>query len=317
MGAPHLSVLLKEVVAAFEGMCITTFVDGTLGAGGHATALLQAHPEITQYIGIDQDPTALAIASARLELWKDQCRFVHANFSDIATVLAERQVASCDGILLDLGVSSMQLDTAERGFSINNPGPLDMRMNPNRTLTAAEIVNTWSERELAYLFRNYGEEKRWRQAASAIAKARQHQPLTTTQELVNLLYPILKDPRSSKGIHPLTLVFQALRIAVNEELDVLESTLKHAIDLLSPGGRLAVISFHSLEDRIVKQCFAYFASDKESTRGIAGVFKDKQPLLKMITRKPAMPSTEECAINPRARSARLRVVEKVGIEPQT
>ncbi|TXI42794.1 MAG: 16S rRNA (cytosine(1402)-N(4))-methyltransferase RsmH [Nitrosomonas sp.] len=313
MSAAHISVLLAEVIEAFEGLTISSFVDGTLGAGGHASAILKAHPEIVSFIGIDQDPTAHKIASARLEPWKEKTHFVHSNFSHLNTIFSDLRLTSCEGILLDLGVSSMQLDTAERGFSINNPGPLDMRMNPEGLLTAEEIVNDWSERDLARIFRDYGEEKRWRNAARVIVKARKEKPIKTTQELVDLLYPVLKDPRSAKSIHPLTLVFQALRIAVNEELQVLEKTLKLAVDVISPGGRLAVISFHSLEDRIAKQFFSYLASDKESTKGIAGVFKDKKPILKIVTRKPVVPSDGENAMNPRARSAKLRVVEKLPV----
>ncbi len=307
MSTPHLSVLYDEVLATFADQPIKVFVDGTLGAGGHASGLLEAHPEIESFVGIDQDPAALALAQERLAPWQPKLRLVHANFDS----LSKLNIAVCDGILLDIGVSSMQLDTADRGFSINRPGPLDMRMNPNSTLTAQEIVNTWSDYELGRIFRDYGEEKRWRAAARAIVAARQQNLLTTTEDLVNILMPVLRDPRSHKSIHPLTLVFQALRIAVNDELGVLESALKQAIDLLAPGGRLAVISFHSLEDRIVKQFFRYLASDKENTLGIAGVFIDKAPIVKLLTRKAIAPTDEEIKRNPRARSARLRTVEKL------
>lgn len=307
MTSPHLSVLLNEVVKSFDGMRLGTFVDATLGAGGHALAILTAHPEIEHFFGIDQDRHALQIAQERLAAFQKKVTFIHANFSAIK----QQNLSQCDGILLDLGVSSMQLDTAERGFSISNPGPLDMRMNNDRSLTAAEIVNTWSERDLGRIFRDYGEEKRWRAAARAIVQAREKAPIVTTQALVDLLDPVLRDPRSRKAIHPLTLVFQALRIAVNAELEVLEQALHAALDLLQPGGRLAVISFHSLEDRIVKQQMAYWASDKEDTRGIAGVFRDKKPSVRVLTRKPIVPTDEECAANPRARSAKLRVMEKL------
>ncbi len=205
----------------------------------------------------------------------------------------------------------MQLDTAERGFSINRPGPLDMRMNPESTLSAKDIVNDYAEEDIAYIFREYGEEKRWRAAARAVVQARQQKPFETTDDLVAVLMPLLRDPRSKKGIHPLTLVFQALRIAVNDELEVLHKTLNDAVDLLSPGGCFGVISFHSLEDRIVKQRFQYLASDKEDTHGIAGMFKDKDPTVKILTRKPIEPSEGEIAVNPRSRSSRFRAVEKL------
>jgi 16S rRNA (cytosine1402-N4)-methyltransferase len=311
MAAPHLSVLLQEVVHAFEGMPLQTFVDATLGAGGHSFAILTAHPEIVRLVGIDQDTQALKIAQERLSSFQDKVSYVHANFCELREALSSQGLTQCDGILLDLGVSSMQLDTADRGFSINNPGPLDMRMNSEKSLTAADIVNTWSERDLCRIFRDYGEEKRWRAAARTIVQARDKGPITTTQELVNLLDPVLRDPRSRKAIHPLTLVFQALRIAVNEELEVLRQALQAALEVLNPGGRLAVISFHSLEDRIVKQQMQYWASDKEDTHGIAGVFRDKKPCVHILTRKPIVASPEECANNPRARSAKLRVMEKL------
>lgn len=311
MSAPHLSVLFDEIIEAFSHQPIHTFVDGTLGAAGHAQGVLEAHPEIQRFIGIDQDSYALEIAAARLSPWIEKLTFVKANFSQLTKIAGEQGIGAFDGILLDLGVSSMQLDVAERGFSINRPGPLDMRMNPDNPLTAAEIVNTWSEAELGRIFRNYSEEKRWRRAAHAIVQARTLKPFETTQDLVDLLMPILRDPRSAKSIHPLTLVFQGLRIAVNEELDVLKTVLEQAVELLAPGGRLAVISFHSLEDRMAKQFFSYLASDKESTRGNRGVFLDKKPIIKLVTRKPLAPSDAECMHNPRSRSAKLRIVEKL------
>lgn len=304
---PHQSVLLQEVIEAFQDTPLKVYLDGTLGAGGHAEAILKAHSEIETFIGLDQDTSALALAKKRLDPWEHKLQLIHTNFSELRKALNGRP---CNGILLDIGVSSMQLDEAERGFSISRPGPLDMRMNQQSPLTAADIVNTWSEHELGRIFRDYGEEKRWRAAARAIVGTRQERPITTTQELVDLLLPVVKDFKSQKSIHPLTLIFQALRIAVNDELGRLEMALKDAVDVLAPEGRLAVITFHSLEDRIVKQYFRYLASDKEDTRGIAGVFRDKKPLVKDVTRKPVVPSDEECALNPRARSAKLRVIEK-------
>ncbi len=311
--APHQSVLLEEVLQAFSASSIPTFLEGTLGAGGHAESLLIRHKEIKKYIGIDQDPSALALASSRLSQWSSQLVFIHSNFSCLDEIAAHLSIASVDGILLDLGVSSMQFDQAERGFSFSHDGPLDMRMNPHQSLTASEIVNTYPEKELGEIFREYGEEKQWRAAARLICQARKNHPFTTTAELVN----VLKGPLSrfsKKGIHPLTLIFQALRICVNNELDLLATFLPKAIDFLAPKGRLAVISFHSGEDRIVKNAFSFAASDKWETRGIGGLFRDKKPLVRLITRKPIVPTREEMERNPRSRSAKLRIIEKLETE---
>lgn len=310
MNYPHYSVLLHEFLDYFVERKITTFVDGTLGAAGHSSALLQAHPEIKQLIGFDQDPDALSIARQRLKPWESKITLVQSNFVDLKAQLAKLNIHTVDGILLDLGVSSMQLDTPEKGFSFSKNGPLDMRMDPSASLTAEEIVNTWSEQELGRIFRDYGEEKQWRSAARSIIKGRERMALKTTQDLVDILYPALKY-KAKKGIHPATLVFQALRIAVNKELEVLEKVLPDALALLSPGGRLAVMTFHSLEDRIVKNYFRFVASDKYDTSGIGGMFLDKTPEAYILTRKPVGPSEEETRINPRSRSAKLRVVEKI------
>lgn len=309
---PHQPVLLNEVLEAFAGCSLHCVVDGTLGAGGHAYALLEAHPEIQHYLGIDQDPSALAIARERLKPWADKVLFKQGNFAQIDQILAEHSLPSPDAILVDLGVSSMQLDQPVRGFSFMQEGPLDMRMDPSVTLTAADIVNTWSERELGRVFRDYGEEKQWKKAAYAIVKARESRPFVTTTDLKNLLVPVLAK-YSKKGIHPLTLVFQGLRICVNRELEVLEIFLAKAIERLTPGGRLAVISFHSLEDRIVKTEMRFAASDKWETTGLGGIFRDKEPTVKLITKKPIEPRDEEMERNPRSRSAKLRIVEKVGL----
>lgn len=306
----HYPVLLTEVIQAFEPVSLHIVVDGTLGAGGHAEALLKAHPEIQTYIGIDQDPQALALAAQRLKPWSSKTIFKHGNFAQFDDILREISLFKPNGILVDLGVSSMQLNQPLRGFSFMHEGPLDMRMNPTLSLTAAEIVNTWSEQELGRIFRDYGEEKQWRAAARAIIKARQLSAFITTSDLKAILTPVLAR-YAKKGINPLTLVFQALRICVNQELEVLETFLPKALDLLVPGGRLAVISFHSLEDRIVKTHMRLAASDKWETSGIGGLFRDKEPTVKLITKKPIEASEEEIQQNPRSRSAKLRVVEKL------
>jgi 16S rRNA (cytosine1402-N4)-methyltransferase len=309
--SPHYSVLLAEVVEAFAPLSLSIVVDGTLGAGGHAQAILEQHPEIKYYIGIDQDPHALSLAGERLKTWSSKLILKHGNFAQFDEFLKELSLSSADAILVDLGVSSMQLDQAARGFSFMQEGPLDMRMNPLEELTAADIVNTWSEQELGRIFREYGEEKQWRTAARTIVQARQNRPFVTTKDLKTVLTPVLAR-FAKKGIHPLTLVFQALRICINRELEVLETFLPKAIDYLAPGGRLAVISFHSLEDRIVKTEMRLAASDKWETSGIGGLFRDKEPTVKLITKKPIEPSEQEIQQNSRSRSAKLRIVEKLG-----
>lgn len=307
---PHHPVLLAEVIQAFESVSIRVFVDGTLGAGGHAQALLERHPEIEQYVGIDQDPAALAIARERLQPWKDKMVFKHGNFDHFDQTLKELSLPAPNAILVDLGVSSMQLDQPLRGFSFMHEGPLDMRMNPELELTAADIVNTWSEKELGRIFRDYGEEKQWKAAARTIIAAREKGPILTTGDLKRILTQTLFH-HAKKGINPLTLVFQALRICVNKELEALETFMPKAMNLLPPGGRLAVISFHSLEDRIVKTEMRLAASDKWETTGLSGLFRDKEPSVKLITKKPIEATEEEITVNPRSRSAKLRVVEKL------
>lgn len=304
--SPHFPVLLNEVVEAFEPLSLAVVVDGTVGAGGHAQALLERHSEIQCYMGIDQDPSALALASERLQPWSSKLQLKHGNFAQFDQFVKEKPSA----ILVDLGVSSMQLDQAARGFSFMQEGPLDMRMNPLEELTAAEIVNTWSEKDLGRIFREFGEEKQWRAAARGIVKARSEKLFVTTTDLKVVLTPILAY-FSKKGINPLTLVFQALRICINRELEVLETFLPKAIEALAPGGRLAVISFHSLEDRIVKTQMRLAASDKWETSGIGGLFLDKEPTVKLITKKPIEATIQELEVNPRSRSAKLRIVEKI------
>lgn len=304
---PHTSVLLNEVVEGFRSVSIKVFVDGTLGIGGHAQAILESHPEIELFLGIDQDPLALEMAQKRLQHWGSKVQFHQDNFSHFDRYLNKLKP---NGILVDLGVSSMQLDLPERGFSFSKEGPLDMRMDPNGILTAAEIVNTWPESDIGKIIRDFGEEKKWRAATRAIVEARCQQPIMTTTELANILRSVLPyNPK--KGINPLTLVFQALRISVNKELEVLEYFMSKALDHLAPTGRMGVISFHSLEDRIVKNAMRFAADDKWDTHGIGGMFLDKEPTVKVLTRKPIIPTEEEVTANPRSRSAKLRIVEKL------
>ncbi len=307
----HYPVLLSEVIRAFEPVDLRVMVDGTLGAGGHAQALLENHPEIEHYLGIDQDLQALTMAKERLKSWQNKLSPQHGNFVQFDHYLKELSLPPPNGILLDLGVSSMQLDQPERGFSFMREGPLDMRMNQEMPLTAEEIINQWSEEDLGKIFRDFGEEKHWRAAARAIVKARQMQAIVTTADLVAVLTPVLGAYARKGKIHPLTLVFQALRICVNQELFVLERVLSKAIDCLAPKGRLVVISFHSLEDRLVKTQMRLAASDKWETSGISGLFRDKEPTVALVTKKPIEADEEECRRNPRSRSAKLRIVEKL------
>lgn len=290
----HLPVLVDEFLSFFKDVHIRFFVDGTLGAGGHSEALLKNHPEIECLIGLDQDTKALEIARKRLSHDQKRVKLIHANFRAMKEVVPFPEV---DGIFLDLGVSSMQLDQAERGFSIYKEGPLDMRMDPTQDKTAATIINTYSQKELERIFREYGEEPRAKNAAKAIVEARKKVRIKTTQDLMEVLKQVLTwRGRKSKKIHPLTLVFQALRIEVNEELEALEKAIPEAISLLRSGGRMGIISFHSLEDRIVKTRFKEFAEKGE---------------VRILTKKPLEASPEEKRKNPRARSAKMRFVEKI------
>jgi len=308
MDKPHISVLASEWLSFLEEKEMTIYVDGTLGAGGHAASVLEAHPEIKQLIGIDQDPDALDIARDALSPWSEKVTFVRNNFSKLDAVLDSLGCSEVDAILLDLGVSSMQLDRGERGFSFQQVGPLDMRMNQENELSAEIVVNSWTEEELGRIFREYGEEAQWKRAARKIVQKRKEKSIHTTKDLVEILSPVLKSRK--KGINPVTKVFQALRICVNSELEVLRSVLPLAIQRLSRGGVLGVISFHSLEDRIVKNFFRHEASDKQETSGLSGLFLEKPSTVKLLTRKPAVASEEEIEKNPRSRSAKLRVAEK-------
>jgi 16S rRNA (cytosine1402-N4)-methyltransferase len=296
MSFPHQSVLLNEVVDLFKDKQLKIFIDATLGAGGHSIELLKGHPEVKKWIGIDQDIDALNIAKERLKDFPVE--YKNVNFS-------QATLPNTDGILADLGVSSMQFDQAEKGFSFRFEGPLDMRMDRRRELTAEIIVNEWEEKELVRIFKEYGEEQKAKFAARAIIKGR---PFYTTTELHDCLQKVLYNPRSK--INPATKVFQALRIAVNDELEVIKQFIPKAIAALNKGGRLAIITFHSLEDRIVKQSFQDLASDKVTTSGLGGLFLEKEPLVKLIN-KGIGPTEEEIRLNPRARSARLRCVEKL------
>ena len=302
----HRPVLYQAIINFLEPRKGGFYVDGTLGAGGHAWGILQASSPDGCLLGLDVDPQALALAHKRLASFEDRVIIRQASYRTLEGQLRDLGWEGVDGILLDLGVSSMQLDTPERGFSFQTDAPLDMRFDPNTALTAADLVNSLSEEKLADILYQYGEERRSYQVARAIIRAR---PIYTTQELAQVVATATHSGKP--GMHPATRTFQALRIAVNDELDALESVLPQAISWLNPGGRLAVISFHSLEDRIVKQFFR-----KESQDCIC---PPRQPIctcnhkasIKELTRRPVYPEEAEIQENPRARSARLRVTEKI------
>jgi 16S rRNA (cytosine1402-N4)-methyltransferase len=299
----HLSVLADEVLQALDLQPGARLIDGTFGGGGHSAALLAVAQPGGRLLAIDADPAALAAGAARLSAagLREAAQLHHGQFGDMAAIAAHYGWHDSDAILLDLGVSSHQLDTAERGFSFLHDGPLDMRMNPTAALSAAEIVNEWAESDLADVIYLYGEERASRRIARAICARRLQRPFSRTADLADVA------GRAAGGrhgrVHPATKTFQALRIAVNAELDELRRALPAAVDLLAVGGRLAVISFHSLEDRIVKQYLRDESGyDRESNRPIR---------LAIETRKPIVATDQEIAVNPRARSAKLRVARRI------
>lgn len=304
----HKPVLIEQVVQALRPRSGGLYVDGTLGAGGHAAAILAASAPDGRLFGCDRDEAAIEAGRARLMVYAGRWELRRGNFSELAAWLPPGR---CDGVLLDLGVSSPQLDVAERGFSFLNDGPLDMRMDRRQTTTAADLVNGLGEAELAKLFWDYGGEPEARRMARAIARERQVRPLVRTGQLAELAERV--SPRRGRRAHPATRLFQALRIAVNDELGSLRSGLDGAVSLLRPGGRLAVITFHSLEDRVVKEFGRERARDYTypGEVDVPELRQPRVPELRWVTRKAIQPSTQELADNPRSRSAQLRVLEKV------
>jgi len=304
--SPHQPVLYKEIIHALQPQIGGHYVDGTLGAGGHARGILEASAPDGQLLGLDVDPQALAIARETLAPYEHRIHLVQASYTTLSEQLKNLQWDSVDGIVLDLGASSMQFDTPERGFSFQNDAPLDMRFGPHATQTAADIVNSYSERELADLIYEYGEDRDSRKIARAIVNKR---PLHTTRELVAAIEAV--SPRRGDRVHPATKTFQALRIAVNEELSSIESVLPQAVAGLRSGGRLAVISFHSLEDRIVKDFFREQSKELVNPPYERIYEVERKAIIKEVNRKPITPSDEEIKDNPRARSAKLRIAEKM------
>ena len=307
----HTTVLLKETV---DGLSINpdgTYVDCTLGGAGHSEYLVKQLSPNGRLICFDQDTVAIENAKVRLAPYLDRVTFVHSNFRYLKEELYALNIHKVDGILYDLGVSSPQLDTPERGFSYHHDAPLDMRMDQTAELTAFHVVNEWPYEDLVRIFFRYGEEKFSKQVARKIEQAREKAPIETTGELVELIKEGIPAAARRKGGHPAKRIFQAIRIAVNDELGAAEDSLVDAIDLLKVGGRISVITFHSLEDRLTKTIFKEASSLPELPPGLPVIPADMQPTLKLVTRKPILPSEEELEANNRSRSAKLRIAEKL------
>ena len=306
----HVSVLLEECMEGLNIKPDGIYVDGTLGGAGHSSRIA-AQLTTGRLIGIDRDPVALKAAGERLEPFGDRVTLVHSNFSEMDSALKNLGISGVDGILLDLGVSSPQLDDGQRGFSYMADAPLDMRMNSGDALDAREIVNHWSYEELKRILYDYGEERFAPRIAAAICKRREEKPIETTLELVDIIRGAMPASALREKQHPAKRSFQAIRIAVNDELGSVERAMQRAIPLLNPGGRLAVITFHSLEDRIVKNAMAEAAKGCTCPPEFPVCVCGKKPQVKLITRKPIVSGEEELERNPRARSAKLRVCEKL------
>ena len=314
-GFHHVPIMVSEVLSLLEPSRGGVFVDGTLGGGGHAEAVLSAMPETGRLFGIDRDDEALRAAGARLARFGDRFTAIKGNFFDMRSLLADRGIAKVDGILLDLGVSSHQLDAAERGFSYKAEAPLDMRMDRSAPLTARIVVNTWSEAELRRIFYEYGEEKFSAKIANRIVERRAEKPIETTTELAELIRSAIPAKFRNEPQHPARRCFQAIRIAVNGELDGLHDAIVSAHDLLNPGGRLAILTFHSLEDRIVKNAFRTFENPCTCPKSAPVCICGKKPTAKVLTRHPLVASEREQTENPRATSAKVRAI--VRMEPDT
>ena len=302
----HISVLFQEVLEVLNPVPGGFYVDGTIGAGGHSRGILERSSPDGKLIGLDRDPEALALAGRNLAEFSDRVTLIHGSYVELVSHLNNSNWKSVDGILIDLGLSSMQLDSPERGFSFRYDAPLDMRFDPDQSFLASDLVNEYTREELAEIIFKYGEEKFSRRIADAIIANR---PLATTKELAELIKGVVPHTRSK--IHPATRTFQALRIVVNDELNALESFLPEALEVLKPGGRLAVIAFHSLEDRIVKRYFRQESKDCICPQEIPFCVCGHKARIKEITRRPIRPEDNEMDRNPRSRSAKLRGAEKI------
>lgn len=306
----HYSVLLNECMEGLDIKPDGIYVDGTAGGAGHSSEIAK-RLNSGRLIAIDQDETAVSVATERLNALGKNTTVVRSNFCEIAKVCSSLGVDGIDGILLDLGVSSYQLDTADRGFSYSNDAPLDMRMDKRRSLDAYTVVNTYSEQQLKKILFDYGEERYSPAIAAAIVRQREKQPIETTAQLSDIIKYAMPPAAREGGHHPAKRSFQAIRIEVNGELDVIEPAIRDAVAMLNKGGRIAIITFHSLEDRIVKQAFASLASGCTCPKDFPVCVCGNKPRIKLVNRKPILPSKTELEENPRSRSAKLRIAEKL------
>lgn len=306
----HISVLLNECI---EGLNIKEdgiYVDGTLGGAGHSSEIIKNLCERGRLIGIDQDKDALKAAKEELKDYNN-VTFVHSNFYNIENILHDLNIAGVDGILMDLGVSSYQLDNGERGFSYMQDAPLDMRMNRENSLSAYEVINSYSEEDLFRIIKDYGEEKFAKRIANFIINKRKEKNIESTLELVDVIRAAIPAKARREGPHPAKRTFQAIRIEVNKELEIIEKTIRDGVERLNVGGRMAIITFHSLEDRIVKTVYKNLANPCTCPSSFPVCVCNKKPIVKIITRKPIEASKEELDYNPRSRSAKLRIIEKI------
>ena len=310
MNFKHQSVLLDETIENLNIQPEGIYVDGTLGGGGHAFHVCSRLNEKGRFIGIDQDAAAGEAAGKRLSPFEDKVTIVRSNYSDMKQVLTDLGISRVNGIVLDLGVSSYQLDTVERGFTYRENAPLDMRMDQRQEKTARDIVNGYSEMELYGIIRDYGEDKFAKNIAKHIVRAREEKPIETTDELTEVIKAAIPMKFRVVGGHPAKRTFQAIRIELNHELDVLKNHLNEMVELLDTNGRICIITFHSLEDRIVKNIFRKCENPCECPPSFPTCVCGKKSLGKVITRKPILPSEEELEVNPRSKSAKLRVFER-------
>lgn len=307
----HVSVLATETIDALNIRADGIYADGTLGGGGHSSLICERLAESGVFIGIDRDKEAMATAEQRLEIYKCKKIYENRNYAEIKAILKSNKINGLDGALLDLGVSSYQLDNADRGFSYMKDAPLDMRMNAEDSLTAEKVVNTYSEKDLTSIIGRYGEERWAARISKFIVKERKEKPITRTGELTDIIKAAIPASARRDGPHPAKRTFQAIRIEVNNELSPLEKAIEDFVDVLNPGGRLAVISFHSLEDRTVKEVFKRREDPCTCPKELPVCICGKTPDVKRITKKPVIANEDELENNPRSRSAKLRVLEKI------
>lgn len=306
----HVSVLFKESIEALKIKQDGIYVDGTLGGGGHSYGILSQCDSV-KLIGIDQDSDAIKAASERLSEFGSRVTIVNKNFSEIKNILSKLNIDKIDGAVLDLGVSSYQLDNAERGFSYMHDAALDMRMNRDSLKSAYDVVNSYSCEELTRIFYEYGEENWSKRIAEFICDRRKEKPVKTTFELVDIIKAAIPKKARLEGGHPAKRVFQAIRIEVNNELGILEKAIEDFVSVLKPGGRIAIITFHSLEDRIVKQTFQRLAKGCTCPKEFPVCMCGKTPQIKIVSRKPVLPGKDETEHNSRSKSAKLRIAEKI------